>query len=213
MNSPASETYANWLILYDFDGTLTRGDSMLPFLLHAVGRRRFLSGIPRLLARWWRLWRRGEWTLRSGKEALLSNYIAGRSRAELAAIERAFVANRLQRLLRPEVLDQLRAYRAGGATVAVVSASLDLWLRVFCAAENLRLLCTEAAFDHDRFTGRLATPNCKYAEKSRRIQLAFMLEKYDRIVAYGNSRGDHAMFELAHEAWQCDRRGRFRRYR
>ena len=43
-------------------------------------------------------------------------------------------------------------------------------------------------------TGRLATPNCKYDEKVRRVRAAFRLETFERVVAYGNSPGDYALF-------------------
>jgi phosphatidylglycerophosphatase C len=210
MNRTAQDV-AHWLVLYDFDGTITRTDSMIPYLIYTIGAGRFARGLPAVAARCWRLWRQGRLSRAVGKEVLTAYFLAGWSRAALEAADEAYAAAVLPRLVRPAVLAQLRAYRAAGATVAVVSASMDLWLRAFCRREGLGLLCTEAEIHDDRYTGRLATPNCKYAEKARRVRAAYDPDAYARVVAYGNSRGDEALFALADEAWRCNIWGRFRR--
>lgn len=133
----------------------------------------------------------------------------GRSEATLRQLGSDFVTQKLPGFIRPEVLEGLRFFRDQGCTVALVSASIDIWLQPFCTQENVQLLCTELAFENGVFTGRFATPNCKYEEKARRIRAAFALKDFDLVLAYGNSAGDHAMFDLADQAWEADKSGRF----
>ncbi|HNE28391.1 MAG: HAD-IB family phosphatase [Saprospiraceae bacterium] len=212
-----SENQNKWLILFDFDGTLTSSNSLLEYLLFAAqwGRRRGREGrrlrawrrllwaAPALMLRLAALFFSGKWSNGGAKESIIGYFFAGKTRAELTTLAERFCQEQLPGRLRGDLMEKLRAYRGSGATVAVVSASLDLWLQPFCAREGLHMVCTEAGFQEDRFTGRFATPNCNHAEKARRVSAAFDLAQYDRVIAFGNSRGDYAMFELADEAWLC----------
>jgi phosphatidylglycerophosphatase C len=124
-----------------------------------------------------------------------------KTEAELATLGARFCLERLPQFLRPTLLARLRQGHQSGARVVIVSASPDVWLRPFCAAEGFDLICTMLAFDAvGRFSGQLATPNCNGAEKARRIRAAYDLAAFARIVAFGNSAGDAAMLALAHEA-------------
>ncbi|MCC7506685.1 MAG: HAD-IB family phosphatase [Saprospiraceae bacterium] len=211
----------NWLVLFDFDGTLTWSNSLLEYLLFAAqwgrkggraGRRlrawrRFLFALPGIAFRLLKLLMSGRWSNGGAKESVIAYFFTGKTREELAQLGERFCMEVIPHRLRPELLEKMRAYRGSGATVAIVSASLDLWLQPFCRDEQVQMICTEAFFENNRFTGHFATPNCNYAEKGRRVRAAFDLKQYDRIVAFGNSKGDFALFELAHEAWLCRKNG------
>ena len=115
----------------------------------------------------------------------------------MRALGEDFYRKKITIMLRLELLERLRHATQGGETVVIVSASPDVWLRPFCASEGFGLLCTELEFEAGIFTGGFATPNCNGAEKARRIQAAYDLRVFEKISAYGNSRGDAAMFALA----------------
>lgn len=211
------------LVLFDFDGTLTWSNSLLEYLLFAAqwgrqrGReghrlrawRRFLAAVPALAVRLLGLLLTGRWSNGRAKENVIAYFFTGKTAEEMRALGERFCREVLPSRMRPQAMTLLRAYRDAGAAIAVVSASLDLWLSPFCKAEKVAMICTEAAFENGRFTGRFATPNCNYAEKGRRVKAAFDLQQFDQVVAYGNSRGDAALFELADEAWFCRRGGHF----
>lgn len=200
-----TSTKATTLHLCDFDGTLTRADSLLRFLRFAVPVWRLPLVAIVLFFRFLALVFRGKWSNEAGKETLLAQLFKHQPARELGALGERFCAEKLTALLRHDLLDQLRAARQKGDIVAVVSASPDIWLRPFCRAEGFDLICTELEFAREgphgemQFTGRLATPNCNGTEKARRIMAAYDLCFFSKIIAYGNSRGDAAMFELAHE--------------
>lgn len=213
------------LALFDFDGTLTSSNSLLEYLLFGAqwgrqrgreGRRlrawrRLLVALPVLAVRLLWLLLSGRWSNGGAKENVIGYFFKGKTEAEMRALGERFYQEVLPGRLRPEALARLRAYRAGGATVAVVSASLDLWLRPFCQSEGVQMICTEAEFLAGKFTGRFASPNCNHAEKGRRVRAEFNLADFEKIVAYGNSRGDAALFDLAHEAWFCHSDGKIER--
>lgn len=189
------------LVLFDFDGTLTKGDSLLRFMLFALPPGKLFAGCLLLLIKFIGFVLSGRWSNERAKESLLAVFFKGLSRVEFEALGAEFYKHRIAGMLRPEMLTKLREYRDSGETVVLVSASADIWLRPFCIAENILLICTNLDFENGNFSGKLASPNCNGPEKARRIQAAFDLSAYEKIIAFGNSTGDDAMLALAHEAW------------
>jgi len=200
------------LVLFDFDGTLTTDDSFIRFLWFTLGFTGLLKATLALFWRFIRLFISGNFSAGAAKAAVLASCFAGKSRAKMETLGVEFCRSELPRFLRPEVLEWLKVYKTEGAQVALVSASPDIWLRPFCEGEALTMICTELAYSNGIFTGDLAAPNCKGEEKARRIRAAFELNDFERIIAFGNSSGDYAMFSIAHEAWLCDRHGKFQRF-
>ena len=192
------------IALFDFDGTLTTKDSMRLFFAwvdpRGVGWWRFLRAVPGVV-------------LLHGfrreplKKALVHAFLAGKTQEELAVLGRQFVQDVLPAHLNQTVLARMRRYRDEGARVAIVSASLDVWLRPFAEQEGVALLCTEAAYTHGLFMGEWQTPNCNGVEKRRRVELYFPDWTQQDITVYGNSAGDAAMLQMADEAWWVEGNG------
>jgi phosphatidylglycerophosphatase C len=195
------------LHLCDFDGTLTRGDTLLHFLGFAAGPFAWLRALVLVPVCFLGGWISGNWSKDRAKETLLAIFFKGRTRQEMESAGLAFCEKRLPALLRQNLFAQLLESVRRGERVVVVSASLDIWLKPFCQAHGFDLLCTELEFEKNgtshgamsRFTGRFAVPNCNRDEKARRITSVYHPGQFDHIIAYGNSRGDEAMFALAHE--------------
>jgi HAD superfamily hydrolase (TIGR01490 family) len=187
------------LALFDFDGTLTRTDTMFAFVRAVRGPVALFVGLL-LLSPWLTAHRLGLLSAQHAKTRLLRWFFGGMTRAELLRHGSAF-ASRIDGLLRPAAMDRLAWHRAHGHEVWIVSASVDVWLRPWADDRGIRVLCTEAAFDGDVFRGALATPNCNGPEKERRIRAAVDLSRYATIYAYGDSAGDAEMLALADESW------------
>ena len=186
------------LALFDVDGTLTTADTMFAFAEHAVGRVRMVA-VMAVLSPMLILARLGLIDSGAAKGTMMRWFYAGRSRSELEAAAVVFCRDHLPRLLRPQGLARLRQHRDEGDTVLLVSASLDLWLRPFAEAEGIPLHATATGWSNDRFTG-LGGPNCRGAEKVRRIRAAVDPDTFAHIDAYGDSSGDTEMLALAHAA-------------
>lgn len=197
------------LLLVDLDGTLLLGNSLPRYLVVAVGWWKLLIGLPLLLLRWIGLAFQGKMQSGKFKEALFLNYLRGQSRETLEQWGELCVKHQLLPMLNGGVKKDLYEAMAQGDKVVLVTASLDLWVKPLANHLGCAYLCTQAEYNEKAFfTGRFATPNCKYREKKRRILEQFDLNAFSHIVAYGNSDGDAGMFELAHEVWWVNRNGR-----
>lgn len=187
------------LVLFDFDGTLTRNDTLFSFLKFAKGDIRFIAGVLLFLPLFAGL-ALGFLDAGKVKARLLSFFLKGETRDQLETWGKAFCNGPLKKQLRPELMQKLKEYQQEGREIVIASASCDAWVMPFCNENRIICVCTGLAYDAaNRFTGNFATGNCKGEEKKRRLLAAYDLSKYSHITAYGNSSDDLPMLELAHE--------------
>lgn len=188
------------LILFDFDGTLTYKDSFVEFIQFTHGKFRFYLGLlliaPKLIA-----WRYGWITAQDGKVMVLKHFYKNKTQEQLENWGKAFCKTVVPKILFKEAMPTIQNYQKAGEDIAVVSASLDVWIAPFCDAVGMELICTKIAYDNGIFKGKLASKNCNFKEKVQRIKARYDLSKYDEIIAYGNSKGDKAMLDLADVAY------------
>jgi HAD superfamily phosphoserine phosphatase-like hydrolase len=143
---------------------------------------------------------RGRLSHSTAKEALLQVHMQHRTRTEWEQEVKSFCQQLKPEYFNPEVLRRLHELQTEGAVVSIVSASIDIWLQPFADALQADLICTQSKWQNERWIG-FASPNCRKEEKARRIQEAYDLSSFDRIVAFGNTSSDYAMLDLAHEGW------------
>ncbi|BCX80915.1 phosphatidylglycerophosphatase C [Methylomarinovum caldicuralii] len=185
--------------LFDFDGTLTRGDSLLPFLRQVRGPLRlgmdFVRTSPWLAGYALKLLDNGR-----AKEALLARTLGGLPWEQVAEHGARFAKERIPALLRPDTLERLHWHQSQGHLCILISASLDVYLNPWAQSAGFDFCLTSVLERdrHDRVTGRLVGGNCHGAEKVRRIDTLFaQIGRPEKIYAYGDSPGDRAMLEQA----------------
>lgn len=185
------------IAFFDFDGTLTRYDSMLQFARFAVGNVRtimaFVRTVPDIVK-----WKLGSISNSDAKERLFGRLYRGMNADVFREKGRLFAADVE---LRPDVVAILKQHISAGTEVFVVSASISDWVAPVAEAFGIgrnNILATEAEVGTDGLlTGRFAMPNCHGAEKVRRIRAALPDIDNCEIWAYGDSSGDDAMLALA----------------
>jgi phosphatidylglycerophosphatase C len=192
---------------FDFDGTLTRRDSLVPFLTAAVGATtvaRALGAESVRLA----LVAAGRGDRDAAKERVLARVLGGRPYAEVEAAGRRFGAELARSTITPDGRDRIAWHRGAGHEVVIVSASLDVYLDEVARALGItHVLCTELLIDDgSRCTGGLRGGNCRGPEKANRLR-ALLGDDDVELWAYGNSRGDDEMLAMAQHPVRF-RRGR-----
>ncbi len=190
-------TYA----LFDFDGTLIRGDSII--LLCAYARRKKLMSARDLRRALWAAVRYGLRLLppeRAKEHAL--RFLAGRPKAEVDAIVDDFFHTVLAPRLRPEGVEAVKRHLAAGHRTLLVSASSSFYLApVKLALGFTDVIATRWDTDADGvLTGSVCGDNCRGVQKALRLA-EYLAAKGDRLeyetsIAYGDSYGDLAMLRL-----------------
>ncbi len=186
------------LALFDFDGTITTHDSYRELLIFIFGKGRFailmLQALPWLLA-----YVCGLIDNQTAKQRVTKLCFSGMPRRQFDEKARAFVAAKLNTMVRPAALERIRWHLQQGHRVIVVSASFCDYLKFWCEQQGIETISTRLEEAGETLTGNFATPNCYGPEKVRRIKELINIEDYETIYAYGDSRGDREMLDIAHE--------------
>ncbi len=187
------------LALIDFDNTVTDCDTYARFLRRVA--------TPEQLAQAW--WKVGPWLLAYRLKLMSAKRIRarvtwlvmrGRHADDIAAQAAGFSREVLPEVVRPKMLEQIRWHLQQRHTVVIVSGSLDLYLRSWCDAMGLEMICNRLESRDGRLTGRYAEGDCG-PHKVDRIRARYDLSRYVRIHAYGDSSEDRPMLALAQERW------------
>lgn len=199
--------------LFDFDGTLFRGDSFGDFPIFIFGRLRFckalLRSIPDLI-----MWKMGKISNSQAKERFFARLYVGLPVKDIDRLAQGYV-KRIDNKLNPLSARRFKEALMRGEEVYVISASPEIWLRPWIESvrkdfpgSNLYLLATVPEVTDGILTGRFATPNCHGPEKTRRLILDLEERAQTEgtlppvrgdmyITAHGDSSGDKEMFEYA----------------
>tara|TARA_B100001778_G_scaffold115826_1_gene95027 strand:- start:264 stop:851 length:588 start_codon:yes stop_codon:yes gene_type:complete len=188
------------IAFFDFDGTITKDDSTVKFIRYYVGDLKFFLGIFFL----WPVMILYKINIISNnliKQIIITYYFKGKNIDDFQEKAEYFSLNYLELLIRKKALDKISWHINNGDTVVIVSASIDLWLKPWCDKNNIILISTILEVNDKIITGKLNRKNCYGPEKVKRIQELYTLSDYSYIYAYGNSRGDYEMLNIAHESY------------
>jgi len=196
------------LAAFDLDGTLTRRDTLMPFLVRALGASRpyravLASSLP--LARAAAL---GGAHRDAAKAAVLGRVLAGVPLARLAEAAESYADHVVAHGLRADVRARVDWHRAEGHELVLVSASPEVYVAPIGSRLGFdAVLATRLEVDTAGvLTGRLLGANCRGPEKVARLR-AWRGDAVVLAYAYGDSAGDREMLRLAETGTDL-RRGR-----
>lgn len=184
------------IALFDFDGTITRKDSLLVFIWYVKGPVRFVVGFT-LLSPFLLAMKAGFMTNQRGKEIVLRYFFGG---TPLSVFDRwcvEFANTRIPSIIRPAALDEIRRLQKDGTEVVIVSASPENWLSAWTTANGLSLLGTRLELAKGKITGMIQGKNCHGTEKVRRVLEKYPMDKNYITNAYGDTKGDLPMLQMA----------------
>ena len=107
----------------------------------------------------------------------------------------------LPSILRPLAMQKLNWHKQNGDKIVIVSASLEEYLAPWCEKNGFELIASKLDVLDGRITGKLDGLNCHGDEKVRRIKEKYDLNSFEKIYAYGDTKGDLPMLKLAHESF------------
>jgi len=190
------------LAVFDLDGTITRHDTLLPFVLRFLVRHpwrlpRLITVLPAVVAYAFGRADRGEL-----KGALIHSTFGGLSREAVAAAATAHVQSVLRNGLFAEALERIAFHRSQGHHLVLMSASPDIYVPKLGAALGFSAtICSQVRWRADgRLDGRLAGANCRGNEKLRQLRLLQQRLLPLETWAYGNSSADLPHMRLASAA-------------
>lgn len=186
------------IAVFDFDGTITRKDTLLEFIKHSKGKLKFLLGFllysPLLVLMKLHLY--PNW---KAKEEIFSHFYKDVGLEDFRKMCTTFFEDN-KSLVYAQAKEQILMHKAEGDRVVIVTASMEEWVRPFgkwLGADDV--LGTQLEIVDGRLTGRFATKNCYGQEKINRLLESYPNRKDYTLVAYGDSRGDKELLNFADE--------------
>lgn len=186
--------------LFDFDGTLCKGDSIIRFCTFA--RKQKLSTRRQLLAGLWAAaqFKAGRITIEKAKQIALQ-WMEGRSELEMQDVAQRFCREVLVPRFFPEGIAALQKEKEEGAIVLLITASPSFYLMPMKELLGVSdVIGTRMDVDPSGLYTSLVGDNCRGLQKPLRLA-EYLAAKGDRLdyeasAAYGNSTGDLPMLEV-----------------
>ncbi|MGK6353278.1 HAD family hydrolase [Parapedobacter sp. DT-150] len=181
---------------FDFDGTITKGDSLFYFLLFRLKVGKLLRvAIPS--SYYFLLYKLKLMPNYTAKEKLFSLFFRGMSIEEFNNRCVQF-REELTKMVRPNALAKLHWHVSQGHEVIIISASIENWIAPWSNTIGVtEILATQIAVQDGFITGEFLSRNCYGSEKVNRL-LAFRPERSEyKLYAYGDSNGDKELLGIA----------------
>jgi phosphatidylglycerophosphatase C len=189
------------LVFFDLDETITRHDTLLPYVMGFVLRHRpwrllaLVTVIPsamRFLA--------GRVDEGRVKQALIKATLGGTRRSTLDAWTARFVPKLIAKGTFANALKRIDEHRRHGDYLVLMSASTDIYVPAIAQALGFNeTICTGVRWNGDRLDGTLTTRNRKGAEKAACFARARAQHPGLATIAYGNSSTDLPHLQLANQ--------------
>ena len=207
---PGATQGAPSVAFFDFDGTLTKSDTLMPFLKYVVGSPTYytkLALVSPVLAAYLAKILRND----IAKQLVLRHYLANQDIGVLQEKGDRFSHDIVPTMLRPEGMERLRRHQKLGHICVLVSASLDVYLNSWAHNENFEdVICTQLQLDSSKRNGKIIDKNCFGKEKSARIELWKKGKILGETFAYGDTLGDVPMLSSVDHGYMWNRKqGKF----
>lgn len=186
---------------FDFDGTLTRRDTLLPFLRYLLGDIR-LAGHALMLAPVLTGYGLGMIGNGRAKEQVFVRCFGGMREADLKQQGSRFAQEIVPTLLRDSLMQRFQWHQQQGHRCVVISASMALYVEPWAKQAGFsEVIATQLHSEAGILSGKMQGANCYGAEKVTRLaQLLGDRAEYE-LYAYGDSRGDRELLAYADHAY------------
>ena len=190
------------MALFDFDGTLCPGDSIVPYLRFCIHegiapRSQWLQALAGYMNQ-----KIHPESVSAAKARTLS-FIRGKSKEEMDKLAKRFFSECLQSRFYTKGEQTLTKLRDEGIKTIVLSASASVYMDVLPKFLPIDvILSTPCEIDQNGIYTGAVGPNCRDEEKINRLLAWANGEELEVVYAYGDSAHDVPMLSLAqHPVW------------
>lgn len=191
--------YNKRIVLFDFDGTITYRDTLIPYLWYISTPVEFIIRII-ITGPWLLAYAFGFISNESAKNRLLVHFLKGRSIKTIEQLSISFVNQKLPSLIRPEALEALNSHHKNNDICILISASPEIYVDNWAEKYPFDyVITTRISKNNHTYAGNINGNNCYGEEKVNRLKKVIPnLQKY-HIISYGDSQGDYELFNISDE--------------
>lgn len=184
------------IAFFDFDGTISKRDSIKLFskyiYKHGFFFEYYIFDIFYLLN-----------TVITGnylilKQARINRLLKKFDSNYINKISKEFFSNLLIHDLREKAIEEINWHKKRNNKIVVVSASFDFIIKNFTQKFEIDLLTNRTTKKNNYYQFSFKnSQDCNFSNKVNFIKKNYDLKNYDKIYAYGNSKGDLKLLEIA----------------
>lgn len=184
------------MAIFDFDGTITKIDSLPHFLWHFSSFKKKVGSIillPVLLLCVLKIISNAK-----VKEIIISYFLKGMYEKEFNNFCEKYGDSILPRIIRNEALKKIRWHKEMGHKLVIASASIENWIKPWALENGFdEVIATKLEIERGKITGKFSTPNCSGKEKVRRLLENYTNKDNYYFYAYGDSKKDNDLLSFA----------------
>lgn len=185
------------IAVFDFDGTITRRDTLNDLIICNFGVLKFALEMfklsPIIL-----LYKLGVFPNEKPKQKLFSHFFKKMKEEKFNDICRKYSLERIDNILRKSTLEKIKWHKKSGHKLIIISASTDRWIKPWAEKEGFSdIICTDVEVKEGLITGSLKGKNCYGREKAERFLKKYPERNEYYLYAYGDSRGDRELLKIA----------------
>lgn len=184
------------VVVFDFDGTLYKGDSFLDFSFFTLGKLKFffclIKSLPHILA-----WKLGSISNEKAKQRLFSTLFKGMKYEDFREKGELF-KNNINKKENEDLLNKIREYKEKGKRLYIITASPEEWIRPWANDNGIDdVVGTKLEIINGVLTGNFASPNCWGKEKVNRLLEKEPAREDYILTSFGDSKGDEELFKFS----------------
>ncbi|PID30783.1 MAG: hypothetical protein CR982_00865 [Candidatus Cloacimonadota bacterium] len=192
------------VVYSDLDGTITIKDTYTRYIFRYGNLSWLILSLPNLL--WlFTLYLLKIVSRNDMKKETIKIFLKGKSGTLLEQLSKDFIPS-----LRfyDNVLEKIDSYKREGYKIILVTASPSLYVKHLCKKLDYDgFIATELEERFGLLTGNVIGDNNNFDEKVKRIKKSPYYKQGQHIVAFGNSKGDYPMLDMAEEYYYVDSKG------
>ncbi len=177
------------IAFFDLDGTITKNDTFIDFIIFVCGKFNFYLGLL-YLGPYIFLYLINQYPNFKLKEKVFKFYLAKYDEQELKILGDRYSHLVLPRFIYSEALQKIQWHQKNSDRVIIITASSPIWLGGWCAQNNLEIIGTLYESLNGKYTGKILGRNCYGTEKMNIVKKILSVDNYSKTYGYGNSKGD-----------------------
>lgn len=194
-----------FIVVFDFDGTITTRDTFLDFIFFACGwKKLFFGGLKSLSVLIWYFFQtvffKNMAVADIVKEKIFTVFFGGIFKDKFDQFCDNYAVERLPEILRREALEKIQWHKERGHKLIIVSASMEDWIRPWALKNGFgKVIATILEARDGLVTGRFLGKNCNREEKVKRFLAEYPNRNNYYLYVYGDSYKDQQLFDIANE--------------
>jgi phosphatidylglycerophosphatase C len=187
------------IIIFDFDGTITKNDTMFHMAKWHFGTVRFCFKMLKIMPYCF-LYKSGFISNVKAKEAFLRQFYADMDYNEFATLCKNYSLLVIDTIIKKEVQNKIKFYKSQSNKIIIITASILEWVEPWALKNGFdKVLSSKIEVVNNKLTGKIAGKNCYGLEKVNRFISEYGPFENYHTICFGDSRGDLEILKKSNE--------------